>query len=250
MSGTRWERSHQRGDRTGHKKHPGKSKGQSSAATETLCPGRKTVTKNSHTANLPHGSNCKATPICLKKSIQLHTPVGTGTLLLLNWRRWVWNAVGCSIDTIWGVCTVLLRSPTPTMLLWLFVVAVITTTTTIIAITKSQHPPCLTDFVLFALISNIPPLLSLLRQAGFPYHAFSFRYMQWVVTRLVQSDSTAWSASLPKWLTKEGEADSQVLFPHTSPVTANFFSIFTSPFSNLFLYLPRLKPNFHSAIPW
>lgn len=120
---------------------------------------------------------------------------------------------------------VLLRSPTPMLLPCLFVVIIIITITTTLLLLLLLPPSIhssITDIVLFALIFQHPPLLSLLKQAGFPYDVFPFRSMQWIMIRLTQSGSTAWSTSLPKWLTKGGETGSQVLFPHISPVMVSF----------------------------
>lgn len=159
----------------------------------------------------------------------------------------VWNAVGCSTDTTWGVCTavVLLRSPTPTPLLRLFVAVITITTRRLLLLQYPRTHSSLKGFVLFALIFQHRPI-AVLRQAGFPYHAFPQLYA-------VGHDQagTARQRSperiIPNWLSKGGEVGSQVLFPHIPPVMAHFYRVFTSPFSSLFFYLPKLKPNLHSA---
>lgn len=117
---------------------------------------------------------------------------------------------------------------------------------TIIAIALSLYPFQPHGFS--ALIWQHRPF-AVLRQAGFPYHAFPQLYA------VGRDQAGAAKQCSPKriilnWLSKGGEAGSQVLFPHIPPVMAHFFNVFISPFSSLFFYLPKFKPNFHSATPY
>ena len=91
-------------------------------------------------------------------------------------------------------------------------------------------------------ISNIPPLLSLLRQARFPYHAIPMRYTQWVVPRLTESGSTARSTALLKGSLKEGRLVAKYCSDIQHLSRRAFFIMVTSLFSNFFLYLTKLKP--------
>lgn len=138
--------------------------------------------------------------------------------------------MGCSIERIymtlyitWSVCivVVLLRSPHLCCYHAFLLLSLLLLLLLLLLLPPSIHSS-ITDIVLFALIFQHPPLLSLLKQAGFPRDVLPFRSMQWIMIRLTQSGSTAWSTSLPKWLTKGGETGSQVLFPHLSPVMVNF----------------------------
>lgn len=155
--------------------------------------------------------------------------------------------MGYFTDTIWSVCTVvvLLRSTTPTLLLRLFVVVITITTWQLLLLLYPCTHSSLTDFALFALICPHRPF-AVLRQAGFPYPAFPQLY---AVGRNQAGTAKQRSPKhiTPNWLSKEGEAGSQVCF-HIYHQSWHTFLTFSRPrFPACFSTYPNWNPT--STLP-